>query len=179
MVKRSKVFSLASGLAVLIIAFMFSSCSTNSPLAPDPVDIGPVSKGISMGIEPIVYTQTDRLVDCNLGGTIEIERDGTMHEFRVDAGALDQDTRITIITSEQKINGKDAVVFEFGPNGLIFKKAAKLDFDIADLNASIATAKLLYYEPGLRVWVNQGSKSVTNGRAVFDIYHFSKYAISD
>lgn len=180
--KRLKVFSLVSGLVVLIAAFMLAGCSANSPLAPEPDQIGSIEKLVgagSYGSDAMGTTRSDKLISCEQGGTINIERGDYQHKFIVEPGAIDDDTQITVSVNREIVKSKDAIVFDFSPNGLVFREAAKLDFEMAELSSVSTSAKLSYYEPRLGIWVNQDLKPVVNGRVVFDIFHFSKYAISD
>jgi len=93
---------------------------------------------------------------------------------------LDDNELITIKSDNDNIKGRKAIIFEFGPEGLVFNNASKLKVDISELNPSATNAKLYYFDPRVGDWVLQGEKRIEKGGIVsFDIYHFSKYAISD
>jgi hypothetical protein len=47
------------------------------------------------------------------------------------------------------------------------------------LNALARSAKLYYFDPKIGDWVLQAELAVKDGVVIFEIYHFSKYAISD
>jgi hypothetical protein len=181
MSKRLRSFSLVGGLVVLAALLAFNGCSNNAPTEPNLPHSTDLSRLIPLG-EPLeshqsVFDETD--IEADVGGVIDIEREDYLHQFEVDAGAIDEDTQITVESYRDKIGGKEVVVFDFGPDGLVFKPAANLKFEIAELNARALSAKLFYFDPDLKKWIYQGSSAVNGGIAEFAIHHFSKYAISD
>jgi hypothetical protein len=181
MIKKLRSFSLIGGLIVLAALFVFNGCSNNAPMQPNLPQSSDLSRLIAMGGLPeSTQSITDAtVIDAGCGGVVEIERETYMHRLEVDAGAIDEDTEITVESYEGKIGARDAIIFDFGPDGLIFKKAATLKFEMAELNDKASAAKLHYFDPDLSMWVLQKSSQVKNGVAEFPIYHFSKYAISD
>ena len=50
---------------------------------------------------------------------------------------------------------------------------------MADINDQADVAILYYYDPKAADWILQDEKEVIDGSVIFEIYHFSKYAISD
>lgn len=181
MSKRLRGFSLVGGLIVLAALLAFSGCSNNAPMDPNLPQSGELGRFIPFG-NPLESSQSvfdEGAIDADNGGVINIERDAYQHQFEVDAGALDEDTQITVESYLDKIGGKEVVVFDFGPDGLVFKKAAHLKFEMAELNARASSAKLYYFDKDRSKWIYQGSSAVKHGVAEFSIHHFSKYAISD
>lgn len=181
MSKRLRGFSLIGGLIVLAALLAFNGCSNNAPMQPNLPQSADLNKLIGMGGLP-ESTQSvldEAVIDADEGGVIDIERDIYLHQFEVPAGAIDEDTKITVESYEGKVGTKDAVIFDFGPDGLVFKEPANLKFEMAELDAKALSAKLHYFDPDLSRWVFQKSSLVKNGVAEFPIYHFSKYAISD
>ncbi len=179
--KRLRGFSLVGGLVLLAAIFTLSGCSSQSPVEsslPQSPDLGRLESGdLSLGDECIALDE--KVISAEDGGIIEIEHSGYSHEFVVEAGAIDDDTKITIKTFNEKIRSQDVIVFVFGPKGLVFKEAATLKFQMAELNASALSANLYFFNARLNKWIYQASSRVSDGFAEFDIYHFSKYAISD
>jgi len=174
--KRLTGFTTLSAVVILAAALMFGGCSSDSPMAPE--EISEFSKLIRS--DPIMAVAFDAgLVKADEGGIIPIDRGSYSHKFVVQSEAMNQDKTITVNSGQQVINGKTMLVFEFGPSGLVFSKASALDIEISEINARAETAKLYYYDPDEKGWVVQDIAAVKNGRVVFDIYHFSKYAISD
>jgi len=178
-------FSLVGVFVVLMAALVFNGCSNNSPLAPDPENLLSTSKLVSKDLTssassgPESLCETQKVIDADDGGQIDIVHGDYSHEFIVAPASIDDDTQITVKTSREVINGKDAIVFEFGPDGLVFSEAAKLNFEMGDLDSAATTAALLYFDPRTNDWIIQDSEDVSRGEVEFDIYHFSKYAISD
>lgn len=175
--------SLFGGLAVVLTLFFAMGCSNNAPVQPDNFDslaIGNLSgKIIPNQPSPSIETYDSEYIDSDSGGEIVIKRGDYVHNFVVGAGALPQDTLITVRTVNEEVIGMQMIVFEFGPDGLEFKKSALVQFDMAELSAEVAKANLYYYDPKKGDWVFQISVDVKGGIAEFPIDHFSKYAISD
>jgi hypothetical protein len=169
---------LASLAAILTIA----GCSGDSPLAPNTDQSQEFGK-IALSNMPLVVSDvavvaiTD--VSALTGGTIAVSKKGYVHEFEVKAKALSRDVAIEVSVKEDIVNNKKAIVFEFGPDGLVFEKASQLKCDINEINSKALSGKLYYFDPKARAWVFQGEAQVVGGKVQFDIYHFSKYAISD
>ncbi len=181
--KRLKGISLISGLLLLASVLVISGCSNNSPLEPNLPQNVVMDKLLASGasggsLDPSVVNDSE-LIDKDAGGVIEIQREGYLHLFTVEPAALSASTEITVKSSREKILGKDMIVFDFGPDGLVFSVSAVLEFEIAELNSKASSAKLYYYDPDLKRWVFRGSSAVSGGVASFDIDHFSKYAIGD
>ncbi len=181
MSKRLRGFSLVGGLVFLAAAFVFLGCSSQSPMESNLPQVTNLSK-MDLGgrsLEPEEVELDQELITADDGGEIEIDRGDFVHEFEVEAGAISEDVEITVKTYRDKIGLNEVIVFEFGPDGLVFGKAATLEFQIAELNAAALSAKLFYFDPDLKKWIYQGSSVVNGGIAEFAIHHFSKYAISD
>jgi len=168
------------GLALVAAVFILSGCSNNSPLepvVPQTTDMGLL--GILSGSPTLVETFDVKLISKDLGGTIEIQRNAFVHLFEVPSDAIDDNTVISVKSSAEVILGKNMIVFEFGPDGLVFSKPAVLSFQMAELNARASNGKLYYLDPSSGRWVFLGSSAVAGGIAKFNINHFSKYAIGD
>jgi hypothetical protein len=198
MMKALKSLSLFGGLAVVLTLFLVVGCSNKSPVQPfypdpdnspvqtvdpDPPELGKILPGdmSGSGWDPSVIEEFDsKLINKTTGGTIEIDRDGYAHEFEVQAGALDENTLITIRSINEDVMGEEMIVFDFGPDGLEFSQPSKLRFEMAELNAFASAGYLYYYDPVRKKWNLQSSVNVGVSDVVeFDIDHFSKYAISD
>ena len=124
--------------------------------------------------------ETEKEVDALNGDVIPIPRGDYHHAFVVKPLGLDNNELITVKTDNEIVHGRKAITFEFGPAGLVFNTPSKLKADIFELNPYAATAKLYYFDPRAKAWVLQAEKRIEKGGvASFDIYHFSKYAISD
>ncbi len=184
MSKWLKGLSIVSSFAVLAAILIIAGCSQNLSLEPNSPQTLSLNKDLALSgssSDPLSSTvSAEKDISADLGGTIVIDRDGYRHEFTVQALSISGDTHFTVVSSKDRIGLKEAVVFEFGPDGLVFSTPADLIFEIAELNAKASSAKLYYYDPGTGKWVYQGSSLIDgSGKAVFPISHFSKYAISD
>ncbi len=182
MSRRLKGFYLVGFIVVLVAALAFNGCSDNSILGPetDPNSgfekIVPFAQPADMESDCV---ETEGMISALEGGVMPIVRGEFEHRFSVPAQGLKEDVLITIDSYLTVCEGRDAIVFEFGPDGLVFDRAATLDFNMAELNPEAETARLFYFYPQYQAWVLQGMRPVRNGRVAFDIHHFSKYAISD
>jgi hypothetical protein len=184
MMRALKSLSLFGGLAVVLTLFFIMGCSNNTPLqpnVPDPLEMGAMSARLDEGGPTceVVETYDSKYIEKSVGGEIEVERGEFVHNFAVESYSIPQDTLITIRSVNEVILGKQMIVFEFGPDGLKFSKAATLQFEMAELGVLTSTAKLYYYDSAKSKWSYVTSVGVVNGIASFDIDHFSKYAISD
>ena len=177
--RRLRGFSIVGLVVVLAAAMAFTGCSNNSPLAPDSNFMTKPRVVLGGDAQPLATLLVEKDISAEDGGVILINRDVYQHSFAVQPGAISSDTKISVKSYKEKVNGVDAIVFEFGPDGLVFSEAAKLNFQMGELDSRAGSAKLLYYDPNAKGWVLQANQSVVDGHVNFSIYHFSKYAISD
>lgn len=164
-------------VVALAAVVVMAGCSNQSILAPD--NGQDTSLNRCLPVVPMAETEVSQLVSASDGGVISISQDGYNHAFVVAEGGLDEDAFITANVESGYINGQKAVVFQFGPDGLVFKSASKLEFDMGAVNPKASSAYLYYFDESVGKWVIQSAQRVDKGVAIFDIYHFSKYAISD
>lgn len=173
------LWSVTALAAVLAVA----GCSGDSPLAPDTEQHPGLGRTVMRSMEESVpeasVTEVSQTIVASEGGVIPIAKDDYEHTFTVVEDGVDEDVTIDIRAEEKLVNGKNSVVFEFGPNGLVFREAAILEFRMADINEQAEIANLYYYDPKAADWILQAEKEVVEGSVIFEIYHFSKYAISD
>lgn len=179
MTKKLRILSISTGIALLAAVFIFAGCSHQSPLEPNVPQSLELAKSASGSGAGNLVVSTSELITADAGGVIEIDRENYQHLFKVDPYAVSSDLTISVKTSKEQIGRLTCIVFEFGPDGLVFKSPAELDFQIAELNSSALSGKLYYFDPKLGQWVYQGSADVKDGIVAFPISHFSKYAISD
>ena len=178
MMKALKGLSLFGGLAIVLTLFLVIGCSNNTPVQPD--NPGTPELGRPGVPEATCDIEIDYgLIDKSTGGTIEIERGEYLHKFVVEPRSISESTLITIISDRETILDKEMISFEFGPDGLEFSESAKLQFEVAELGGDLNSASLYYYHPIRKKWYYISSSTVSDGKAVFNIDHFSKYAISD
>ncbi|MCD6161778.1 MAG: hypothetical protein J7K40_05120 [candidate division Zixibacteria bacterium] len=193
--KMVRSCTLLSIIAVLVVGLVFSGCSNDTPLGPDSnveqtslnrmiLPLGgsttTQSKGGGVGdLTVVTAVEVDKVIKASSGGKIDIVDNSYEHLFTIQENAIPTDTLITIAKTHEMVNENESAVFEFGPDGLVFSSSSVLEFEMAELDSSAATAKLYYYDPSDETWDLQDTKSVVDGKVAFDIDHFSRYAISD
>jgi hypothetical protein len=166
--------TILSSLVLLAAVVIIAGCSSHTPTSPLLNSPTELTKQLP---EPLELVAVSQLVSPNETDTIEIIQKTSIDKFIVPAGALNTAKTIEIKTKKDKTNGIDRLVFEFGPEGLVFNSATHLNVDITKLKATARTANLYYFDPTVNDWVYQGTVVVDQGRVDFRIYHFSKYAI--
>ncbi len=89
------------------------------------------------------------------------------------------DVTITMLAEKKKHQGKDHLVFTFGPSGCQFNSQAKVILDYKHLNLVDPSAVVLYYidENGNYIQQQPDDVDVTNTDVIIYIDHFSRYAI--
>ncbi len=175
MSRQLKALWWLAGSIALTAILIFSGCSNNSPVSSQ---IPEVSNLTLSSVAPTTVEVSSTIM-ASTGGTINIAADKYLHSFSVPAGSIPSDTLIDILSKKDLVLGKSAIVFEFGPEGLVFGKAAVLNVDITEINSKASSGKLYYFDPAKSSWVLIASTAVKSGRVSFNIYHFSKYAIGD
>ena len=189
MIQKLRVFSKIGFIAAAVSLIFVIGCSDNlsvnsGGIEPQQSPTATASPHRSFHYDgwdggDAVITQTSELISKDDGGEITITREEYEHIFEVDPGAVDENVAISVKSYEDKIWGNKAIVFEFGPDGLEFKIPAKLTFEMAELDYKAGYAKFFYFNPYYKSWVLLDVEGVEQGDVVFEIDHFSKYAISD
>ena len=179
-----KGLSLFGGLAVVLTLFFVIGCSNNTPVqpnVPNSLEMGRLNLDKDLVVASSGYETFDSsYIDRDEGGEIEVERGSAVHVFNILPNSISQDTLITIHTYNDDVLKDDKIVFEFGPDGLLFASSSLLEFDTAEFKEEVRQVKLYYFDPAQDEWVLSQTVNVDqNGIAQFIIPHFSKYAISD
>lgn len=135
------------------------------------------------------------LQTCSAEGSRQFERKGgklTLKadcfkklEFKVPKDALSDtaliSVRVSLFNYYRDGEMEKGYFVEFGPDGLVFAKPAELKMEIRELEAGDGEVLRLYWQnPSSGLWeVEQAVEITGNKKKVkFDIYHFSRYAIS-
>lgn len=177
MSKRLMSVSLLLGMVAISAFVIISGCSSQNPTGPisgAPSDLTKITPAIAPSLAVIDISE---LISPAHTDTIQILRNTSIDNFIIPAGALDELTNIEVRSYGDYIGTRKVLVYEFGPEGLVFNSATHLNVDITKLKALARTASLYYFDPNINDWVYQGSVAVNGGRVDFSIYHFSKYAI--
>jgi hypothetical protein len=87
--------------------------------------------------------------------------------------------RLYIYIRAEKWSTPNGNVFYYDctPSGVVFNSPLKLNQPYQ--NKVSGKQSLYFYDPKLNQWVTADAESLINGKAKFEIGHFSKYAISD
>jgi len=111
------------------------------------------------------------------GGTIEMSLGSESSTLYVPSGALKEPVEIGA-EAVLLVSGRDVLrLFDFSPDGLIFLRPAVLTLD-TDLPPN-TVLKLYYLNPNTGRWqLEQAAVTNGDGVVIFNIKHFSKYAIS-
>lgn len=153
---------LASMLAVfaLFSGIFLPGCSNNPNSATDmstfqdevsffdlPFDDEMLAKAIADPSIDVQVISGENLVTVEDGGIIYVGATGNLHEFIVPAGAVPYDVNITleIVKLERRSNGYVSVIYDFGPDGLVFAEPAILRMDVTKVLGRKATEAHLYY----------------------------------
>jgi hypothetical protein len=185
-------------LVVLLLSLTFGlwGCGKISPTAPEGEELtapsrAPDESGLpaevlwpkmvvdnpAVFVQAQIFSETENIVDLQLPAKYQ--------EFIIRKHAIKQNTTITIAITkyaywDEKIRQQRQVVeFDFGPDGLEFRKKAKLVLDSSWLGLRTGQqAVLRYYNENTDLWEQISSTAVKQGRVDFYIPHFSKYAVS-
>ncbi len=195
MLRNYKVLLLLVVLGSL--AFGIHGCGRISPTAPEVEELttpsmAPAESGLPAGVlwpkmvvdNPTVFVEAQIFSDTK--NIVDLQLPGKHQKFIIRKHAIEQDTTITIAITKyaywDEQLGQHCYVaeFDFGPDGLEFRKRAKLVLDSSWLGLQKGQqAVLRYYNEDTGLWEEVTSKKVKKGKAVnFYIEHFSKYAIS-
>lgn len=188
--KKNSITKLAFAmLSIAVLGLLAVGCSQNSPLAPTTAgfeaNAAPNKPGTSTPTaneyatrEFYTVVNGSTAVIGPGGGTLNISfDDGAGATFAVPPLSLKRDVLITAQPSVVQAAAGPMYVFDFSPDGLRFLRPAILTLD----------ADFVPGQPVKLYWLNErtGKWQVENigipdsdGKVKFQIFHFSKYAIS-
>jgi hypothetical protein len=189
--KNQRTYKALMGTALVLalgaLLLFPTGCSRLLPTQPDAVvedNVGvlppffkPGATDLLCEVEASKYFGVD-------GGVMEVKNKCMAFEFIVPAGALESKVKITVQANfYESIQAGDAVnglVTDFGPNGLVFLKPASLILDGDLLKAAEGeTLTLYWYNPESGLWEVEQEVKISNSKAEFSVYHFSRYAIKN
>ncbi len=183
----SKSFAvLGLGVAALAVALMVPGCS-NTPLAPtvgdnsrDAIQYGDAQLQDPAAMAKLLgslLSDTDSVLVGGDGGAINLSLGGARSSLHVPNGALNASVSITALAWQFPTPWGTVTLYDFGPNGLAFTKAATLTLSTNLAKGTVLT--LYWYNPSTGQWEVQAQSTVKNdGSVEFPIWHFSKYGIS-
>jgi len=122
-----------------------------------------------------VEKEVEKLVGI-LGGTLDAGLGSGPTKLVIPPGALGRTVEIEMEVRQGKANGRFYTLYDFDPDGLVFKQPSKLTLTLPYTDGTLVT--LRWFNPESRRWEWQESQPVKNNKVVFSIRHFSKYGIS-
>lgn len=111
------------------------------------------------------------------GGTLELQMRGFKSKLSIPKKALSTDVTITVEGFLVSTPDWDVLLYDFGPDGLVFNLPAALEVDAGQLKDG-TILHLYWLNPASDVWELQEEVVVKGHKIKFDIHHFSKYGIS-
>jgi len=182
--RGTALFSSLVLIASLLVMAGCSSDSSVSPIVENPVSL---NKGIGQrhqqeqGESDGLFTiaSINQPIEAKNGGIINIPLETTASKFIVAPDGVKENVEISVDVSKTVVNGRTAVIYEFGPEGLEFESPSVLQQTMSEINPHARFARLYYYNQDTENWDFLSIRYVRDGKIEFDIHHFSKYAISD
>lgn len=116
------------------------------------------------------------LVVGEQGGTLKLQLENEEVYFEVPAGALSQTVEITIWGFKFRTPFGDAFLYDCSPDGLQFALPIQVTHEFG-LNQGVWSVLAYFDDVTGEMSIEQVSR-VINGKAKFQINHFSKYGIS-
>lgn len=130
---------------------------------------GPTAAGVKVDFDASMVTPL-------LGGKVELELETGESELFIPPGAVRLPVVVTAAAVQVTTPYGSVALYDFGPDGLKFNRAAKLDLEVNAAEGAVLS--LFWYNPASRRWEAQESCVVKNGKVKFSVYHFSKYGIA-
>jgi hypothetical protein len=164
---------------VALLGALFSANCTDLPTSPSEF-AGPTSDlntaALRLGLSGPQWTVVQPMT--NAGGVMAL--DGTDVVCRFPQGALPVDS--TNITANMKLNASRGqatrIEFDFQPS-MEFVKPVKLILVNNYLAGTSRKYTLWFYDPEDRRWEREDEEEIKDGQPiVFDIFHYSGYAVS-
>jgi hypothetical protein len=139
----------------------------------------------SISIEYLDPYDAFQAVDAGVGGTVTNEADTI--EINIPAGALSENTEITIETNEEsgefRVEGVNPIgyIYTFGPEGTTFSEPATVVFTYDDTGMTTQEEKALdvyYYNTDTEQWESQGADvNVGQNTLTITVTSFSEFII--
>lgn len=193
-VKQWALPGLTLFLSICLVVVLVSSCS-NAPVQPTGEDTtqltlqwlqtncAPGGPSLSSGTLDYLKTDPNYIDDAEVaarvgpkGGSLTINLDNEDIIFVVPAGALYSDVKIDITAYKMRTPYGDLYLYECEPAGTVFLRPMWVDHPVNRVEG--AASGLFYLNDIEATWEVQQVSPVEDGRARFEIRHFSKYGIS-
>ncbi|MBN4076339.1 hypothetical protein JYT16_01340 [Gemmatimonas aurantiaca] len=184
--------ALATILAVPVL--FFTGCSINPATSSDmtlqneesfwdnsfdPASLEPLTTSDAL-LSPGGYDvySGEGFISADDGGVVNLEMPGSVHNFTVEAESIPADTVINVGIYVKTSKKSTVILFEFGPDGLVFGESATLSFDISELSSNTDYVDLYWWNPDTGDWEYQRTvRADRDGIVSFPIDHFSMYGV--
>jgi hypothetical protein len=139
-----------------------------------PFDDNALAKGRPVSYDAVYRTEDYLTVED--GGLIEINSHDGAFTFVVEPYSFPEDTRFTVaVYIVEDTPEKTTIVYEFGPDGLVFTEPAHLILN-ADVVAAMGAQSTDFFYLSGNKWIYQGTYfRDKDNQFVIPIEHFSKY----
>lgn len=129
--------------------------------------------------KPKDAAHVSQIIDADTGGEIEFACAGGNHKFVVGANSIPAICVVEITAWVKQNKNKGVFRLNFGPKRLQFDPPAELLVDAGRMWDDVNNLKLYWYDPETKRWELQETVVAgADGKALFHVKHFSKYAIS-
>ncbi len=177
--------ALMGGFLLLTLLFYTGCGQKGSPTAPEVPRLpqsgirilrlgGADSVGVVCKGEPLY---AEEFIEADVGGEVELEGEYVDHEVEVPAGALSEDTLISVACPDAQL-----AVVNFGPCGISFNVPVSVSLywrDVEDVGGDLG---IYWYDEEQGKWVEILARIEVIGNDVdaeFELNHFSRYALAD
>lgn len=200
MVEKTKLVSKIGGLTAIIFLsiILLASCSDNSITNESPVDLDleaintvELAKQIESDNPGMAKVESGTYVVDKTEFGFEISGDEYTASFTLDGQDITIDVpekafdknkwgdRLYIYIRAEKWETSSGSVYYYdcNPGGVEFTNPLLLQQPYS--NKTSSSSQNLYWKNDVNVWVVEDADKIENGKATFEIHHFSKYAIAD
>ncbi|HWO56709.1 MAG TPA: hypothetical protein VNN55_03985 [bacterium] len=111
------------------------------------------------------------------GGTLELQMRGFKSSLKIPKEALSSDVMITAEGVLVTTPFSEVLLYDFGPDGLVFNLPTELEVDAGQLENGTPFS-LFWWNPVSESWEFQQEVLVKHHKLAFEVHHFSKYGIA-
>ncbi len=145
-----------------------------------PYDPDALAKRVDDGITIDTIAFYENYITATDGGVVLLGETESADAFVVQPESFPYDTSFVLeVTKIVDADGQMAIIYDCGPDGLIFTKPAILLINVwADFGKSTSSVCLYWLNETTNKWELQAEAQVDDaGRAAFELDHFSKWGV--